>query len=79
MLTGEPVPVEKTEGARIVGGSVNTTGAFRFRAEKVGTDTVLAGIIRMVEAAQGAKLPIQALVDRVNGWFSSPWSSSSRP
>jgi len=69
MLTGEPVPVEKGEGARVVGATINTTGAFRFRAEKVGADTVLAQIVRMVEAAQGAKLPIQALVDRVTGWF----------
>ena len=69
MLTGEPVPVEKGEGAKVVGGTINTTGAFRFRAQKVGADTVLAQIVRMVEAAQGAKLPIQALVDRVTGWF----------
>ena len=69
MLTGEPVPVEKGEGAKVVGGAINTTGAFRFRAEKVGSETVLAQIVRMVEAAQGAKLPIQALVDRVTGWF----------
>ena len=69
MLTGEPVPVEKGEGARVVGGTNNTTGAFRFRAEKVGAETVLAQIVRMVEAAQGAKLPIQALVDRVTSWF----------
>ena len=69
MLTGEPVPVEKGEGAKVVGGTINTTGAFRFRAEKVGADTVLAQIVRMVEAAQGAKLPIQALVDKVTGWF----------
>jgi Cu+-exporting ATPase len=69
MLTGEPVPVEKVEGAKVVGGTINTTGAFRFRAEKVGSETVLAQIVRMVEAAQGAKLPIQALVDKVTGWF----------
>ncbi|MBA4804205.1 MAG: cadmium-translocating P-type ATPase [Brevundimonas sp.] len=69
MLTGEPVPVEKGEGAKVVGGTINTTGAFRFRAEKVGAETVLAQIVRMVEAAQGAKLPIQALVDRVTSWF----------
>ena len=69
MLTGEPIPVEKGEGAKVVGGTINTTGAFRFRAEKVGADTVLSQIVRMVEAAQGAKLPIQALVDKVTGWF----------
>ncbi|MGO4410687.1 MULTISPECIES: heavy metal translocating P-type ATPase [unclassified Brevundimonas] len=69
LLTGEPIPVEKTIGADVVGGSINTTGAFRFRAEKVGADTVLAQIVRMVEAAQGAKLPIQARVDQITGWF----------
>ncbi|HEY1072996.1 heavy metal translocating P-type ATPase [Brevundimonas sp.] len=69
LLTGEPIPVEKTVGAEVVGGSINTTGAFRFRAEKVGADTVLAQIVRMVEAAQGAKLPIQARVDQITGWF----------
>ena len=69
MLTGEPIPVEKMEGAKVVGGTINTTGAFRFQAEKVGSETVLAQIVRMVAAAQGAKLPIQALVDKVTGWF----------
>ena len=65
MISGEPVPVEKGEGAEVVGGTVNRTGSFTFRATKVGGDTLLAQIIRMVEAAQGSKLPIQALVDRV--------------
>ncbi|WP_246299688.1 heavy metal translocating P-type ATPase [Sinorhizobium psoraleae] len=69
MITGEPVPVQKTEGAEVVGGTINKTGSFSFRATKVGTDTVLAQIIRMVEQAQGAKLPIQSLVDRVTAWF----------
>ncbi len=69
MITGEPVPVEKTRGSDVVGGTINKTGAFTFRATKVGADTVLAQIIRMVEQAQGAKLPIQALVDRVTAWF----------
>jgi Cu+-exporting ATPase len=69
MITGEPVPVEKAVGARVVGGTVNTTGAFRFRADRIGSETVLSQIVRMVEAAQGAKLPIQALVDKVTGWF----------
>ncbi|NKE48521.1 copper-translocating P-type ATPase [Roseomonas frigidaquae] len=69
MVTGEPVPVRKEAGARVVGGTVNKAGAFRFRATAVGADTVLAQIVRMVEAAQGAKLPIQALVDRVTMWF----------
>ncbi len=69
MITGEPVPVAKAVGAAVVGGTVNKTGAFSFRATKVGADTMLAQIIRMVEQAQGAKLPIQALVDRVTGVF----------
>ncbi len=69
MVTGEPVPVAKEAGARVVGGTVNRTGAFRFRATAVGADTVLAQIVKMVEAAQGSKLPIQALVDRVTMWF----------
>jgi len=69
MITGEPVPVEKGPGAAVVGGTVNKTGTFRFRATKVGAATLLAQIVRMVEAAQGAKLPIQALVDKVTSWF----------
>jgi heavy metal translocating P-type ATPase len=69
MITGEPVPVKKTVGAGVVGGTVNGTGALTFRATKVGDDTMLAQIIRMVEQAQGAKLPIQGLVDRITGVF----------
>src|SRR5690606_32363906 len=69
MLTGEPIPVEKTAGADVTGGTLNTTGAFRFEARQVGAQPVLAQIVKMVEAAQGAKLPIQALVDKVTGWF----------
>nr|WP_325261386.1 heavy metal translocating P-type ATPase [uncultured Rhizobium sp.] len=69
MITGEPLPVEKMAGASVTAGTVNRTGSFRFRAEKVGRDTALAGIIRLVEQAQGAKLPIQTLVDKVTAWF----------
>ncbi|TBG74530.1 copper-translocating P-type ATPase [Rhizobium leguminosarum] len=69
MITGEPVPVSKSAGSEVVGGTINKTGSFTFRATKVGADTVLAQIVRMVEAAQGSKLPIQAVVDRVTGWF----------
>lgn len=69
MITGEPVPVLKVEDAAVVGGTINKTGSFTFRATKVGADTVLAQIIRMVETAQGSKLPIQALVDKVTAWF----------
>jgi len=69
MISGEPLPVEKAAGAAVVGGTLNARGAFSFRATKVGADTVLAQIIRMVERAQGAKLPIQALVDKVTMVF----------
>jgi Cu+-exporting ATPase len=69
MISGEPLPVEKSAGSPVIGGTINRTGAFRFRADKVGRDTMLSGIIRMVEQAQGAKLPIQSLVDRVTAWF----------
>ena len=69
MITGEPIPVTKGEGAEIVGGTINKTGSFTFRATKVGADTLLAQIIRMVETAQGSKLPIQAMVDKVTSWF----------
>lgn len=69
MISGEPVPVAKSAGAEVVGGTINKTGSFSFTATKVGADTLLAQIIRMVEQAQGTKLPIQALVDRVTAWF----------
>ncbi len=69
MLTGEPAPVAKSVGAEVVGGTINATGSFSFRVEKTGADTALARIIRMVEEAQGAKLPVQALVDKVTAWF----------
>ncbi|MBQ0824201.1 copper-translocating P-type ATPase [Microvirga sp. HBU67558] len=69
MITGEPVPAQKSPGSEVVGGTINRTGSFTFRATRIGADTVLAQIIRMVEQAQGSKLPIQALVDRVTAWF----------
>ncbi len=69
VLTGESLPVEKRPGATVVGGSVNRTGAFTFRATRVGRDTVLAQIIRLVEDAQGSKAPIQRLADRVAAVF----------
>jgi len=69
MITGEPLPVSKSGGDPVTGGTVNGTGSFRFRATRVGADTTLAQIIRMVEQAQGAKLPIQGLVDRITLWF----------
>ena len=69
MITGEPIPVAKAIGDLVVGGTVNGTGALQFRATKVGNDTMLAQIIRLVEQAQGAKLPIQGVVDRITLWF----------
>ncbi|MGY8828841.1 MAG: heavy metal translocating P-type ATPase [Pseudomonadales bacterium] len=69
MITGEPVPVSKGAGAEVVGGTINKTGAFSFRVTKVGANTMLAQMIRLVEGAQGSKLPIQALVDKVTMWF----------
>ncbi len=69
MISDEPVPVMKTEGAPANGGTINKTGSFTYRAEKVGADMILSQIIRIVENAQGDKLPIQALVDKVTAWF----------
>ena len=65
MISGEPVPVEKAVGTEVVGGTINKTGAFRFRVAKVGKDTVLSRIIKMVDEAQGTKPAIQRLADRV--------------
>jgi Au+-exporting ATPase len=69
MITGEPMPVLKQAGASVVGGTINQKGSLAFRATAIGSSTVLAQIIRMVEQAQGSKLPIQALVDRVTLYF----------
>ena len=69
MITGESMPVEKGEGDPVVGGTLNRSGSFRFRATRVGRDTVLARIVQMVREAQGSKPPIQKLVDQVAGWF----------
>ncbi|GGR21109.1 heavy metal translocating P-type ATPase [Deinococcus ruber] len=69
MITGEPVPVNKQAGAAVVGGTINQTGAFQFRATKVGADTTLAQIIKLVESAQGSKPPIQGLADKVVSVF----------
>ena len=65
MITGEPIPVEKSTGDEVVGGTVNGAGAFVFRAARVGSETVLAQIVRLVEEAQASKPPVQALADRV--------------
>ena len=69
MITGESIPVEKREGDEVIGATINKTGAFRFRATKVGADTALASIIRMVQDAQATKVPIQRIVDVVSGYF----------
>ncbi len=69
MISGEPVPVRKSPGGAVVGGTVNQKGALTVRATAVGGRTVLAQIIRLVEQAQGSKLPIQAVVDRITMWF----------
>jgi Cu+-exporting ATPase len=69
MLTGESLPVEKGPGVTVVGGSINRTGTFTFRATRVGRDTVLAQIVRLVEDAQGSKAPIQRLADQVASVF----------
>lgn len=69
MITGEPIPTEKTVGSSIVAGTINTSGSFTFRATKVGSETLLASIVRLVEEAQGSKPPIQALADRISAVF----------
>lgn len=69
MISGEPVPVEKGVGSEVFAGTINQSGSFRLRAEKTGSETVLAQIIRMVKEAQGSKAPVQKLVDKIAGIF----------
>ena len=69
MLSGEPLPVAKATGDVVTGGTVNGTGALTFEATQVGADTVLSQIIQMVQDAQGARLPIQGVVNKITGWF----------
>ncbi|RYD74989.1 MAG: copper-translocating P-type ATPase, partial [Sphingobacteriales bacterium] len=69
MISGEPIPVEKKENAKVFAGTINQKGSFQFKAEKVGGDTVLAQIIKMVQEAQGSKAPVQKLVDKIAGIF----------
>ena len=69
MLTGEPLPVEKRAGDRVIGATVNGTGAFRYRATGVGADTVLAHVVKLMREAQGSRAPIQKLADRICGIF----------
>jgi P-type Cu+ transporter len=69
MISGEPIPVEKKAGDRVIGATVNQTGSFAMRVEKVGSETVLSQIVHMVAEAQRSRAPIQKLVDQVSGWF----------
>jgi Cu2+-exporting ATPase len=69
MISGEPVPVEKRQGDKVFAGTINQKGSFQFKADKVGSDTLLAQIIRMVQEAQGSKAPVQKMVDRIAGIF----------
>src|SRR5207244_7310403 len=69
MLTGEAMPVEKSPGDKVTGGTVNQTGSFLMEAERVGSETVLARIVEMVAQAQRSRAPIQGLADRVASWF----------
>lgn len=69
MVTGESLPVKKQLGAEVIGATINKTGSFKFRTTRVGKDTFLAQIVKMVQDAQGSKAPIQKLADQVTGWF----------
>ncbi len=69
MVTGESLPVKKQPGDEVIGATINKTGSFKFRATRVGKDTVLAQIVQLVQQAQGSKAPIQRLADQVTGWF----------
>jgi Cu+-exporting ATPase len=71
MVTGEPMPVEKAAGDKVIGGTVNGTGAFVMRAERVGSETMLAQIVEMVAQAQRSRAPIQRLADTVSAYFVS--------
>ena len=69
MISGEPIAVEKTIQSKVFAGTINQKGSFQFRADKVGGDTLLAQIIKMVREAQGSKAPIQNLADKIAGIF----------
>ena len=78
MVTGEPIPVEKAPGATVTGGTVNGTGTFVMEAQRVGSDTLLAQIVRMVSEAQRSRAPIQRLADTVSGVVRADRSSRWR-
>ncbi len=69
MVSGESIPVEKTVGSRVIGATINKSGSFKFRAEKIGSETVLAQIVKLVGEAQGSKAPVQALADKISANF----------
>src|SRR5439155_26188270 len=69
MISGEPIPVEKSRGDRVIGGTINGGGTFIMRADRVGRDTMLAQIVQMVSQAQRSRAPIQRLADAVSAWF----------
>src|SRR6476660_2825504 len=69
MISGEPIAVQKAQGNKVFAGTINQKGSFQFTADKVGGDTVLAQIIKMVQDAQGSKAPVQKLVDKIAGVF----------
>lgn len=69
MITGESIPIEKTKDDNVIGATINKTGSFRFKATKIGKDTMLAQIIRLVEEAQGSKAPVQELADKISAYF----------
>ena len=69
MVTGEPIPVKKQAKDQVIGATINKTGSFKFKANRVGKDTVLAQIVKLVRDAQASKAPIQKIADRVTGWF----------
>ncbi len=79
MVSSDPIPVEKTVDAKVVGGTINGTGGLVMRAEKVGADTLLAQIVKMVSEAQSSRAPIKRLADKVASWFRAPRKITGQP